>query len=108
MSEWSYSRNLPQDDKEGVGGGEGHQDGEDGGDASGNDCDHQGAAKNTDSKYFRSRIKSSDPTGCSKAHLTLGRSVTQPEQILPMVFVTPTTEMRREACAREKPKLCAI
>ena len=45
MSERSYSGNLPQDDKEGVGGGEGHQDGEDGGDASGNDRDHQGAAK---------------------------------------------------------------
>ena len=40
--------------------------------------------------------------------LTLGKSVIQPEQILPMVFVTPTTEMSREAWARENPRLRAI
>ena len=39
------------------------------------------------------------------SHLKLGRSVIQPEKILPRVFVTPTTEMRREAWAREKPRL---
>ena len=39
------------------------------------------------------------------SHLKLGRSVIHPEKILPRVFVTPTTEMRREAWAREKPRL---
>ena len=37
--------------------------------------------------------------------LTLGKSVIHPEQILPIVFVTPTTEMSREAWARENPRL---
>ena len=46
-----------------------------------------------------------DSTMLRTSHLKLGRSVIHPEKILPRVFVTPTTEMRREAWARENPRL---
>ena len=42
----NYSKNSPQDDKEGIGLGEGHEDGEDGGDARRNDRDDQSAEEN--------------------------------------------------------------
>ena len=61
----NYSINSPQDDEEGVRGGEGHQDGEDRGDTSGNDCEYQGAAeKNFQVKdhFIRSQMAVQSPT----------------------------------------------